>query len=154
MKTDFKPIILFDPSYFDLSEKLRDELELTIDKVYSRNSFDHYGNNQAPHVENETKRNFIYAYLLDNAPKDYAFSGKLLQGIKTWRNMYDDDRLSVIDKFRTCYQNVTPSENIKEPPLTIAFCKFLISELVYILAESRWQDLTQHADKYRQMLYN
>ena len=147
MKADFKHIALFESGYIDLSEKLREQLELKIDKLYVQNRFNHYVSNKVSRIENATKSDFLCAYLLSKAPKDYMLSRKLLQGIKTWLNMYYDDRLSVIDKFRTCCQNVVPPENAKEKQIvTIAFCKFLISELLGILAESRWQDLVHHAD--------
>jgi hypothetical protein len=155
MKAEIKAINFFEYGYFDLSEKLRDELQLKIDKLYTQNRFSHYVNHQAACFENAAKSDFLCAHLLSKAPKDYVLSGELLQGIKTWFNMYYDDRLSVIDKFRTYYQSAMPSNNINEKPMvTIAFCRFLISDLLGILAESRWQDLVRHADKYRQVLYN
>jgi len=155
MRADFKNIIQFEPGYVDLSEKLRDELELKIDKVYAQNRFNHYINNQSARFVDSAKADFLCSYLLGKAPKDFVLSGELLQGIKTWFNMYDADRLSVIDKFRKYYKNIIPAENINENRVvTIVFCKFLISELLGILAESRWQNLVYHETNYRQILYN
>ena len=155
MKAELKAISFFEYGYFDLSEKLRHELELKIEELYTQNRFNHYVNNKIAGFENAAKSDFLCAYLLSKAPNDYMLSGELLQGIKTWFNMYYDDRLSVIDKFRTYCQNVMPPENVNQKPLvTIAFCRFLISELLVILAESRWQDLIRHADRYRKVLYN
>jgi hypothetical protein len=155
MKANLKPIILFEPGYIDLSEQLRNELELKIEKVYAENRFNHYVSNQVARIEDTAKNDLLCAHLLSAAPQDFVLSGKLLQGIKTWFNMYYDDRLSVIDKFRTYYQTVRPTENLKEKPMaTIAFCRFLISELLGILAESRWQNLVHHATNYRQVSYN
>jgi hypothetical protein len=155
MRADFKNIIQFEAGYVDLSEKLRDELELKIDKVYAQNRFNHYINNQSARFVDSAKADFLCSYLLGKAPKDFVLSGELLQGIKTWFNMYDADRLSVIDKFRACYQNIIPMENANENRVVpIVFCKFLISELLSILAESRWQNLLQHETNYRQILYN
>jgi len=147
MKADLNAIFLSDSGYIDLSEQLRDELALKIDKVYQLNRFKHYVNNQVVREKDTAKTDLLCAYLLSNAPRDYVLSGKILQGIKTWFNMYYNDRLSVINKFRTCYLNAIPPENIDEKlAATIAFCKFLIGELLGILAESRWQPLVHHAD--------
>jgi hypothetical protein len=147
MKANFKPHIFFVTGYIDLSEQLRNELELKIDELYAQNRFIHYVSNQTARIENTTKSDFLCAYLLSKAPKDYVLSGKLLNGIKTWFSMYYDDRLSVIDKFRACYQSVIPSAQINDKrAATIAFCKFLISELLGLLAESRWHDLVNYAD--------
>ena len=142
-----KAIVLFQPDYMVLSERLREELELKIVKLYTQNRFSRYSNKQVTRFGNATKRDFLCAYLLSEASENYVLSGKLLQGIKIWFNMYYDDRLSVINKFRTCYQNVISPENVNEKPVvTIAFCKFLVCELLDILAESRWQTLIHYAD--------
>ena len=147
MKANFKPHIFFETGYIDLSEQLRYELELKIDELYAQNRFIHYVSYHTARVGNTIKTDLLSAYLLSKTPKDYVLSGKLLNGIKTWFNMYYDDRLSVIDKFRTCYQSVLPSGQINDKrAATIAFCKFLISELLGILAENRWQDLVNNAD--------
>jgi len=148
MKADFKAI-LFERSYTNLSEKLRAELELKIVKVFLKSRFRHYVGQQAARFIDPDRNDFLCAYLLSNAPKDYVLSGQLLQGIRTWFNMYDHDRFSVIEKFRICYQNVLPLENINEKSeVPTVFCKFLISELLVILAESRWKnmvnDVTAH----------
>jgi hypothetical protein len=147
MKANFNPIVFLDPDYIDLSEKLRSELELKIERLYEQNRLGLYPGHKAARWGIAAKNDFLYAYLLSMAPQEYVPSGKFLQGIKTWFNMYDDDRLSVIDKFRTYYQNVAPLGNFTDrAAVTIAFCKFLISELLCILAESRWQGLVHHAD--------
>jgi hypothetical protein len=147
MKTNLKTIFLFDSGYIDLSEQLRDKLELKIDSVYAQNRFNHYVDLRVIRFGTTAKSDRICAYLLSKAPKEYVLSGKLLQGVKTWFNMYYDDRLSVIDKFRTYYQNALSREQIRSNQLaTIAFCKFLVGELLCILAESRWQDLVHLAD--------
>ncbi|WP_428327676.1 hypothetical protein [Mucilaginibacter sp.] len=146
MKANFKAPVLFESGYIDLSEKLRDELELKIDTLYKQNCFTLYVNNTDAR-ENIIKNDFLSAYLLSKVPKDYVLSGKLLQGIKTWFNMYYDDRLSVIDKFKICYQNTVSPKNINEKQVvTIAFCKFLINELLGTLVDSRWQHLVYPAD--------
>ncbi|RKR80379.1 hypothetical protein BDD43_0480 [Mucilaginibacter gracilis] len=155
MKADFKAIILCQPGYIDLSERLRGELETKIDELYAQNRFNDYVNKPTVLVENATKSDLLYAYLLRQAPRDFVLSGKLLEGIKTWFNMYYDDRHSVIDKFRTCYQNVMPpGEMIAKKVVSIVFCKFLINELLSTLAENRYRNLVHQATGYRQMLSN
>ena len=147
MKAGLKDITSFECGYLEHSEQLRVELESKIDHLYTQNLLNHYFDTAVTGVERVAKGDFLCAYLLSQAPKDYMLSGKLLQGIKTWFNMYYNDRLSVINKFRTCYLNAIPPENINEKPAAnIAFCKFLIGELLGMLAESRWQPLLHHAD--------
>jgi hypothetical protein len=144
MKADLKANILFEPGYIDLSEQLREELELKIEKVYAQNRFNPYVNKRVYRVDNPTQGDLLCKYLLSKAPKDYVVSGKLLQGIKTWFNMYYDDRLSVINKFRTYYQNIMPVNSNEKPVTNFVFCRFLISDLLVILAESRWTDLVHY----------
>ncbi|EHQ30389.1 hypothetical protein [Mucilaginibacter paludis] len=154
MKTDVKAIISFQPGYIDLSEKLRDELEVKIDQLYAQNRLDDYVDNHTS-VENATKGDWLCAYLLRNSPNSFMFSGELSKGIKTWFNMYYDDRLSVIDKFRTYYQNIVSLKKLDERQIiSIVFCKFLINELLSLLAESRWQNLAHQASNHRQILCN
>lgn len=155
MKGDFKAIIQFEPVYIDLSEILRDELELKIDQVYNQNRFKQYVNIQQERVEEAIGGDSLCAYLLNKAPREYILSGKLSQAIKTWFNMYDHDRLSVTDKFMTYFQKDTPSEKMNHKQVvSVLFCKFLLSELLGILVESRWENLVFQAMNYRQISYN
>jgi hypothetical protein len=155
MKADFKAIIQFEPGYINLSEKLRTELELKIDKLYNQNRFNEYVNIRQARVEEATGGDAFCAYLLNKAPREYILSGKLSQAIKTWFNMYDHDRLSVTDKFMTYYEKVTASEKLNHKQVaSVLFCKFLLSELLGILVESRWENLVFQAMNYRQISNN
>lgn len=149
MKADLKAITVPEIDYINLSEQLREELELKIENLYKQNRFVKYANSHGiPNYQNAAKADFLCAYLMGRPPGNYVLSGKLLQGIKIWFNMYYDDRLSVIDKFRICYQRVKPHhESSHKRGASVVFCKFLINELLSILADSRWQILIEHANK-------
>ena len=149
MKVHSKVIPLLESEYINLSEQLREELELKIENLYVQNHFKKYVYNQVLNFRNATKTDFSCACLIENVPRNYVLSGKLLQGIKTWLNMYHGDRLSVINKFRTCYHNVKPRDKSMEKyVLSIVFCRFLINELLGVLAKNRWQTLVNHADYF------
>jgi hypothetical protein len=152
MKAYPKLIIQFEAGYIDLSEQLRGELELKIDKLYEQNRFNPYVNKRVYRVDNPAQGDLLCKYLLSKAPKDYVVSGKLLQGIKTWFNMYYHDRLSVINKFKTYCQNFMPVNSNEKPVVNIVFCRFLISDLLVILAESRWTDLVPRTSDGQKML--
>jgi len=127
--------------YITLSEQLREELELAIDSLYAQNRFRHYSIINLTRF-NETENDLLCAYILGKWRDNYIPADKLQQGINTWFNMYYDDRLSVINKFRTCYYSVVPCDQIiTANNLNIIFCKFLISELLEILTETKWQPI-------------
>ena len=147
MKADLKAITIPEIAYINLSEQLREELELKIETLFKKNRFTNYANSHVLNYENAANADFLCAYLIGTAPGKYVLSGKLLQGIKIWFNIYYDDRLSVIDKFKSCYQKIKPNNvSTDNPGVSIVFCKFLINELLGILAEGRWNLIADHAD--------
>jgi hypothetical protein len=142
MKKNSRIMILQDTDYITLSEQLREELELKMDSLYAQNRFRHYSIINLARFNDETENDLLCAYILGKWRDNYIPTGKLLQGIKTWFNMYYDDRLSVISKFRTCYYGAITGDNIMTAgSVNIIFCKFLISELLETLTETRWQPI-------------
>jgi hypothetical protein len=142
MKKNSRVMVLQNTSYIVLSEQLREELELKIDSLYAQNRFPHYSIINLTRFNDETENDLLCAYILGKWRDNYIPTGKLLQGIKIWFNMYYDDRLSVISKFRTCYCSVIPyNKIITACSVNIIFCKFLISELLEILTETKWQPI-------------
>jgi hypothetical protein len=147
MKAPFKTTTILEIEYISLSEQLREELELKIEDLYKRTHFAEYKAIHLLKYQKSTKPDFLSAYLISRSCGDYVLSGKLVQGIKIWFNMYYDDRLSVIDKFRGYYQKVNmPDAPDGIPGMNIVFCKFLINDLLSTLADTRWQTLVNHAD--------
>ncbi len=147
MKTDSTAITKPETDYINLSESLREELELKIETLHKQSRFIKYTSTRMLNYENDADGDLLCAYLIGELPRNYALSGKLLQGIKTWFSMYYDDRLSVMDKFRTGYRKAKPeNEHDDWPGVSIVFCKFLMRELLTILADSRWEILISYAD--------
>jgi hypothetical protein len=135
-------MILQNTDYITLSEQLREELELEIDSLYAQNRILHYSIINLTRFNDETENDLLCAYILGKWRDNYIPTGKLLLGIKTWFNMYYDDRLSVISKFKTYYYSVIPYDKIITAcNANIIFCKFLISELLEILTETKWQPI-------------
>ncbi|MCZ4223453.1 hypothetical protein [Pedobacter rhodius] len=146
MSANLKTTDVFEAEYINLSEQLREELELKIENLYAKNHFVKYTGTRNFNYKNTTKADFLCVYLIGKPIPGYVLSGKLLHGIKTWLNMYYNDRISVIHKFRIYYQIATPYlKPVEKPVLSIVFCKFLINELLIILSESRWKTLTNHS---------
>lgn len=134
-------------SYINLSEQLRSELELKIDTLYLQNRFMYYADTDISLFKSEIKSDHLRAYIIGKPQDNYATSGKLLQGVKTWSNMYYDDRHSVISKFKIYYNRVISQKNLfTKNNISVVFCKFLINELLEILAESKWQPLINRID--------
>jgi hypothetical protein len=147
MKADLKAITLSQIAYINLSEQLREELELKIEALHTQDRIARYRSSRTRNFQNPVNSDMLCAYLISESSSNYVFPGKLLQGINTWFNMYYDDRLSVIDKFRICYQKAKPYHALNNQTGSgIAFCKFLIDELLTTLADSRWETLINHPD--------
>lgn len=135
-------MVLQNPLYIALSEHLREELESKIDSVYAQNRFSYYAGTNLTRLNNDTEIDLLCTYILGEWRNNYTLTDKLLQGIKIWFNMYYDDRLSVINKFRTCYYSVIPDYKVTTAYcVNVVFCKFLIRELLEILAETKWQPI-------------
>jgi hypothetical protein len=142
MKTDSTAINKLQIVYINLSEQLREELELKIENLYSQNRFAKYRVIDILNYQNAENADFLCSFLNNKKTSKYVLSVKLLKGIKTWYNMYYDDRLSVIEKFSICYQKSKPSDEPDDfPGMSIVFCKFLVNELLRTLADSRWETL-------------
>lgn len=136
-------MILLHRQYSEISDQLREELEREIAKLYVKKSFDKYVCVQYYDV---SRTKLLCEYILGNTPRNIIISGQLLTGIKAWFNMDSEHRLSVIYKFRMYYvQSLIQSELKTGSSLNIVFCKFLINELLQILAESRWQPLAEYS---------
>jgi hypothetical protein len=147
MKANLKVITLTQIAYINLSERLREELELKIETLYMQNRMSNYRSICTQNFQNPVNADILCAYLISESPRTYEFPGKLTQGINTWFNMYYDDRLSVIDKFRICYQKTKPYQALNDKTGSdVVFCKFLIDELLTTLADSRWETLINHPD--------
>jgi hypothetical protein len=147
MKANLKAITVTKIAYINLSERLREELELKIETLYMQNRIAKYSSICTQNFQNTVNADMLCAYLISKSPRTYEFAGKLLQGINTWFNMYYDDRLSVIDKFRICYQKTKSYQALNDHTGSgIIFCKFLIDELLITLADSRWEALINHPD--------
>jgi hypothetical protein len=147
MKANLKAITVTQIAFISLSEQLREELELKIETLYMQNRIARYSSIRTQNFQNPVNSDMLCAYLISESSSNYVFPGKLLQGINTWFNMYYDDRLSVIDKFRICYQKTKPYHALNDQiGCCIIFCKFLIDELLITLADSRWEALINHPD--------
>ncbi|GGI23699.1 hypothetical protein [Pedobacter mendelii] len=147
MSANLKTIDVFETEYINLSEQLREELESKIENLYAKTRFVKYTHVRNFSYKSTTKVDFLCGYLIGRPIPGYVLSSKIVKGIKTWLNMYYDDRISVIHKFRTYYQVATPYlKQGEKPVLGIVFCKFLINELLTILSESRWKSLTNNTN--------
>lgn len=147
MRTNLKRIDVFEKEYVNLSEQLREELELKIENIYAKNHFIKYTHIRNLNYKSMAKADFLCVYLIGKPTPGFVISGKIVQGIKTWLNMYYDDRISVIRKFKTYYQIASPYLiKVEKPICSMIFCKFLINELLTILSQRRWQTLTNHTN--------
>lgn len=146
MKKHVKTHLLLDSSYIECSECLRAELESKIDTLYSENSFAEYAARCAGFMETGQQTELLCAYLIGEESCFYLKSAKALsQGIMTWFNMYYDDRLSILEKFRDCCnKSIVHGKLLTTDIIPIVFCKFLIKELLSILSAPQWQLLNKH----------
>ena len=137
-----RPNILRNHTSVALSEKLREELEQRIDSLFARPEIIDQFLINCHKKDNANENDFLKYCIIGEVNDNGPAANRITTAVKTWFNMYHDDRLSVLYKFTALYKiTVNKLRNAQPDAMHIVFCRFFITELTTILTDTQWKPL-------------
>jgi len=134
-------------NFIDLSEQLRGCLESKLDELFQKSKFGLYFKRDVFSIVPDNDEELVVKITgIENDNKVFAHSA--ITAVKTWYSMYDDDRISVLEKFYSYSKELPYKINLPSMvELSIIFSKVFFMELAVLLNDIKWRPIRLY---YRQ----